>query len=251
MNHVGLMEFAWLRLRRLPRSVWIAGGLALLLLPALLLWLAVSLFGGAWQVGSSLLGQGRDVLQSALPANVEHVMREMPNADAALGALQSDAQQRVQAEVARLGAAIPASAEALQQELLGGAVPAASESLRQLAQQGRAGADQALSSWLGSARPTTDVSGEDPPGIARLPGFVRTAFAREGGRLRVSWVGAAPHSDVVAYYTQQLGAAGYSARVLAASAQAETVEFESAQRKLTLAVRDDGRGGSELDWEVH
>lgn len=33
--------------------------------------------------------------------------------------------------------------------------------------------------------------------------------------------------------------------------QAETVEFESAQRKLTLAVRDDGRGGSELDWEVH
>ena len=196
MNHVGLMEFAWLRLRRLPRSVWIAGGLALLLLPALLLWLAVSLFGGAWQVGSSLLGQGRDVLQSALPANVEHVMREMPNADAALGALQSDAQQRVQAEVARLGAAIPASAEALQQELLGGALPAASAGLRQLAQ--RAGADQALSSWLGSARPTTDVSGEDPPGIARLPGFVRTAFAREADRLRVSWVGAAPHSDVVA-----------------------------------------------------
>ena len=250
MNRVGLMEFAWLRLRRLPRSVWIAGGLALLVVPLLLLWMAFALFGGAWQLGSTWLGQGREALQMALPADVEQMTRELPNVDTALGALHSGAQQRVQAEAERLRAAIPVSAEALQQELVGGTLPAATEGLRQLTQQGRASADWAISSWLGPARPSTDVRGEDPPGIARLPGFVRTAFNREDDRLRVSWVGAAPHTEVAAFYTQQLSAAGYSAQVLAASAQSEMVEFASPERRLTLAVRDDGRGGSELDWEV-
>ena len=111
-------------------------------------------------------------------------------------------------------------------------------------------AEQAVSTLLAPPRPTTDVRGEDPAGIERLPGFTRTAFARDGDRLKVSWVGAAPPAQVAAYYMEQLGAAGYQTRVLAANAQAETLEFESPQRKLTLAVRGDGRGGSELDWEV-
>jgi hypothetical protein len=209
-----------------------------------------ALVGGAWQTGSTLLGQGREVLQTVLPADVGKLADELPTADTTLSALQSAAQQRLQAEAERLRAVVPASAEALQQELAGGALPAATEGLRQLAQQGRAGADQALSSWLGPARPTSDVGGEDPPGVARLPGFVRTAFARDGDGLRVSWAGAAPHTQVVAFYTQQLAAAGYSARVLEARADAEVIEFESSQRKLTLAVRSDGRGGSALDWEV-
>lgn len=250
MNRVGMLEFVWLRLRRLPRSVWIAGALAMLILPALLIWLALSLFAGAWQAGSAWLGQSRDALQSALPANVELLARDLPNVDAALGALQSNAQQRVQEEVERLGAAIPASAEALQQGLIGAALPAGAESVRQLAQQGRASAQQAVSTLLAPARPTTDVRGEDPAGIERLPGFTRTAFARKGDRLKVSWVGAAPPAEVVTHYTQQLEAAGYQTRVLAANAHSETVEFESPQRTLTLAVRNDGRGGSELDWEV-
>lgn len=250
MNRVGLLEFAWLRLRRLPRSVWIAGALAMLILPALLLWLALSLFGNAWQVGSAWLGQSRESLQSALPASVEQLARELPNAQVTLGALQSEAQQRVKEEVERLGAAIPGSAEALQQGLIGAALPAGTEGLRQLAQQGRASAEHAVSSLLAPARPTTDVRGEDPPGIMRLPGFTRTAFAREGDRLKVSWVGAVPPAEVVTHYTQQLEAAGYQARVIAANAHSETVEFESAERKLVLAVRSDGRGGSELDWEV-
>jgi len=247
MNHVGLMEFVWLRLRRLPRWVWITGGLAMHIIPVLLLWLVLSLFGGAWQVGSAWLGQGREALQSVLPANVEQLAHDLPTTQAALGALQSEAEQRMQEQVERLRAAVPASAEALQQQL---GVPAAAEGLRQLRQQGRSSAEQTVSSWLAPARPSTDVRGEDPPGIARLPGFIRTAFTRLDDRLRVSWVGAAPHTEVVAYYTQQLSAAGYSSQVLAASAQSETVEFKSPQRKLTLAVRDDGRGGSELDWEV-
>ncbi len=250
MNSMGTMEYVWLRLRRLPRWIWIACGLAMLIVPALLLWLAISLFGGAWQAGSAWLGQGREALQSALPAEVKQLARELPNAETALGALQIEAQQRVQGEVERLRAAVPASAEALQQELVGGAVPAAAEGLRQLTQQSRASAEKAVSTFLGSARPSTDVSGEDPPGIARLPGFVRTGFSREENVLRVSWAGAAAHAEVTAFYTQQLTAAGYSARVLAANAQAETVEFESPQQKLVLAVRSDGRGGSEVDWEV-
>ena len=251
MNRVGVMQFVWLRLRRLPRSVWIAGITGLLLVPLLLLWMAFALFGGAWQMGSALLGQGREALENVLPAQVEQIARDLPNVDTAIGALQSGAQQRVQAEAERLRAAIPESAEALQQGLLGGSLPAATEGLRQLTQQGRAKADQAVSSWLGPARPSRDVSGEDPPGITRLPGFVRTAFTREGDQLRVSWVGAAPHTEVAAFYTQQLSAAGYSARVLAATGRSESIEFTSPERKLTLGVRDDGHGGSEMDWVMH
>ena len=160
MNRVGMLEFVWLRLRRLPRSVWIAGALAMLILPALLLWLALSLFGNAWQVGSAWLGQSREALQSALPANVEQLARELPNAQATLGTLQSEAQQRVKEEVERLGAAIPASAEALQQGLIGAALPAGTEGLRQLAQQvfSHPLPLEAVTEWLRGARP--ELAGE-------------------------------------------------------------------------------------------
>lgn len=250
MKHIGVMEFVWLRLRRLPRSVWIGGALALLLVPALLIWMLLSLLGGAWQTGSAMLGQGREALQTVLPAEIGKLALDVPTVDATLGALQDGVQQRVQAETERLRAAIPASAEALQQELAGDALPAATEGLRQFVQQGRASADQALSSLLAPARPSTDVSGEDPPGVARLPGFVRTAFARDGSALRVSWVGAAPHAEVVAYYSQQLRAAGYRVRVVQAAADAQRVEFSSPQGTLTLDARNDGHGGSELVWEM-
>lgn len=249
MNRINVKEMLWQRVRRLPAKVWIAAGFALLLIPALLLWLLFALVGGAWQAGGALLGQGREALQQALPAEVAELARELPQA-ATLEALQTEAQQRVQAEVERLKAAVPASAEALQQGLAAATVPAAAEGLRQLAERGRASADQALGSLLGPARPASDVAGEDPPGIARPPGFVRTAFARDGDTLKVSWAGPAPHAEVVAFYTGQLAAQGYRAQVLSADAGAEVVSFESRDRRLLLSARSDGRGGSELGWEV-
>lgn len=249
MNRIGVMEFVWQRVRRMPAKVWIAAGFALLLIPALLLWLLVSLLGGAWQAGGALLGQGRAALEQALPAEVAQIARELPQG-ATLETLQTEAQQRVQAEVERLKAAVPASAEALQQGLAGATLPAAAESLRQLSQEGRAAADQAVSSLLGPARPTSDVGGEDPPGIERLPGFVRTAFARDGEALKVSWAGSAAHAQVVAHYTRELEAQGFRAQVLSADAGAEVVSFESSDRRLLLSARSDGRGGSELGWEV-
>lgn len=227
MNRVGVMQFVWQRAKRMPAKVWIAAGFALLLIPALLLWLVFAVVGGAWQVGGALLGQGRAALEQALPAEVAQIARELPQG-AALETLQTEAQQRVRAEVERLNAAVPASAEALQQGLAG----------------------EAMSPLLGPARPSSDVGGEDPPGIERLPGFVRTAFARDGEAIKVSWEGAAPHAEVVAYYTRQLQAQGYRAQVLSADAAAESVRFESSARQLTLSARNDGRGGSEVDWAV-
>jgi hypothetical protein len=109
---------------------------------------------------------------------------------------------------------------------------------------------QTLAPLLGRTRPAADVGGEDPPGVERLPGFVRTAFVRDGDTLKVSWAGSAPHAEVVAFYTRQLGAAGYRAQVLQAGTNSEVVSFESPERRLTLSARADGHGGSELDWEV-
>lgn len=249
MNRIGVKELLWQRIKRLPPKVWIAAGFALLLIPALLLWLVFAVVGGAWQAGGALLGQGRAALEQALPAEVAQIARELPQV-ATLETLQTEAQQRVQAEVERLKAAVPASAEALQQGLAGAALPAAAESLRQLSQEGRAAADQAVSSLLGPARPTSDVGGEDPPGIERLPGFVRTAFARDGEALKVSWAGTAAHAQVVAHYTRELEAQGYRAQVLSADAAAESVRFESDTRALLLTARSDGRGGSEVQWEA-
>ncbi|MBK8066292.1 MAG: hypothetical protein IPK27_01300 [Rhodanobacteraceae bacterium] len=250
MNRIGVKELLWQRVSRLPAKVWIAAGFALLLIPALLLWLLFAVVGGAWQAGGALLGQGREALQQALPAEVAQLAAELPAADT-LEALQTEAQQRVQAEVERLKAAVPASTDALQQGLAAATLPAAAEGLRQLTEQGRASADQALGSLLGPARPASDVGGEDPPGIARLPGFVRTAFARDGDTLKVSWAGPAPHAEVVAFYTGQLAAAGYSAKVLKADAGTEVVRFESGERSILLSARSAGRAGSTLDWEVH
>ncbi len=249
MNRIGVMEFVWQRVRRMPAKVWIAAGFALLLIPALLLWLLFAVVGGAWQAGGALLGQGREALQGALPAEVAQLARELPRAGT-LEALQAEAQQRVQAEVDRLKEVVPASAEALQQGLAAATLPAAAEGLRQLTEQGRASADQAVASLLGPARPASDVGGEDPPGIARLPGFVRTAFARDGDTLTVSWAGPAPHAQVVAHYTRELEAQGFRPQVLSADAGAEVVSFESSDRRLLLSARSDGRGGSELGWEV-
>jgi hypothetical protein len=249
MNRIGVVTFLAQRLKHVPRSVWIAAGFALVLIPVLLLWLLFALVGGAWQAGGTLLGQGREVLQSVLPAEVEQLTRDL-QPGGALEALQGEAQQRLQAEVDRLQAVIPASAEALQQDLAGAALPAATESLRQLTQQGQATLDQALAPLLGPARPAADVGGEDPPGVERLPGFVRTAFVRDGDTLKVSWSGSAPHAEVIAFYTRQFGAAGYRAQVLEAGVSSEVVSFESPERRLTLSARADGRGGSEIDWEV-
>jgi hypothetical protein len=165
MNRIGVVTFLAQRLRHVPRSVWIAAGFALVLIPVLLLWLLFALVGGAWQAGGTLLGQGREVLQSVLPAELGELARDLPPGGA-VEALQGEAQQRLQAGFEHLQSAIPASAEALQQGLTGAAVPAATESLRQLMQQGQATVDQALAPLLGHARPAADVGGEDPPGVS-------------------------------------------------------------------------------------
>jgi hypothetical protein len=165
MNRVGVLMFLAQRLKHVPRSLWIAAGFALVLIPVLLLWLLFKLAGGAWQAGGTLLGQGREVLQSVLPAEVEQLTRDLPPGGA-LEALQGEAQQRLQAEVDRLQSAIPVTVEALQRGLADVALPAASESLRQLTEQGQATVDQALAPLLGPASPADDVGGEDPPELS-------------------------------------------------------------------------------------
>lgn len=115
MNTLGVMDFLWLKLRRVPRWAWIGGGLVVLLVPALLMWLLFTLVGGAWQSGSALLLQERDALRSVLPAAISDAQQAMPEATAALRQLAGAAQTKVDAAIDDAQRNLPVAADALRQ----------------------------------------------------------------------------------------------------------------------------------------
>lgn len=113
MNPIGAMDFLWLKLRRVPRWAWISGGLVILLVPALLMWLLFTLIGSAWQSGSALLVQEREALQSALPSAIRDAQHALPEAAAALRQLTGAAQSEVDAAISDARQAVPEAAAAL------------------------------------------------------------------------------------------------------------------------------------------
>lgn len=115
MNTLGMMDFVWLRLRRVPRWAWISGALVVLLVPALLMWLLFTLVGGAWQSGSAMLLQEREALRSALPAAISDAQQAVPEAAAALRQLTGAAQAEVDAAIGDAQRTLPVAADALRQ----------------------------------------------------------------------------------------------------------------------------------------
>lgn len=259
MNRIDGVQYLWLRLRRVPRWAWISAGLGLLLIPVLLIWMAFALLGVAWQGGSSLVNQGREWLGLSLPQAQAQLEAALPDPKALIDQVVPDVQQQVQAQLqsaqagleqARNGlqAVLPSAEQGLASAAAG--LAATRTQMETLLNQGRNSVDQALVGMLKAPLPTQDVGGEDPAEIPRLPGFVRTAFARDGERLSVSYAGPAAHGEIVRFYRSALAPAGYESTVMAATADTEVVEFRSAERLLTLTARSDGQGRSALTWEV-
>lgn len=266
-----------LSLRRLPRWVWVVGGLALIGLPLLALALGAAALFGLWQWGSAAVETGRTELAERVPAlaapleslgaasldeatQTARALTEEARARLAEGqaVLATDPAQVVAAlapEAAARAAELQAQAEALKSSLpslaqpLDGLAAEASEALRAPLQQGGAALAAATAGLAALQLPSSDVGGSDPADIPRLPGFVRVAYQEGEGEARVAYAGPAPLREVVDFYRSELSEDGWQVQALESSGAAERLRFERAGRALELVVSADGPRRSRLQWQ--
>jgi|GEM_PF-1501246 len=248
MNPLGTLEYAFHKLRRVPRWAWVSAVLGLLLVPLLLIWLALSLLGSAFQGGHSLVTQGRELLNAALPDVKAQLDATLPEAKAMVDGAIPAVQARISTEITEVRSLLETAIPPMDGDLLAVATGVAGTQAAALLKEGTGSFDQALLTALGTALPAADVGGEDPHDVPRFPGFFRTQFERNNGGMSVSYAGKAAHAEVLTFYRNALAQAGYSARVMSASADSEVIEFLSPERKLVLTATSDGRGHMQLSW---
>lgn len=264
-------------LRRLPRWVWVVGGLALIGLPLLALALGAAALFGLWQWGSAAVESGRAELAERVPALAAPLeslgAASLDEAAQAARALTEDAKARlaegqavltvdpaqvveaVAPEAAARAAELQAQAEALKSNLsdlsqpLDGLAAEASEALRAPLQQGGAALAAATAALAALQLPNSDVGGSDPTDIPRLPGFVRVAYQQGEGEARVAYAGPAPLREVVDFYRGELSEDGWEVQALESSVAAERLRFEREGRVLELVVSADGPRRSRLQWQ--
>ncbi len=266
-----------LSMRRLPRWVWVVGGLALIGLPLLVLALAAAAVFGLWQWGSAAVESGRAELAERVPvlaapleslgaasldeatrtarALTEEARARLAEGQAALATDPARVLETLAPEAAARAAELRAQAEALTTTLpklgqpLEGLVTEASEALRTPLVQGGAALAAATAALAALQLPSGDVGGSDPADIPRLPGFVRVAYAQGAGEGRVAYAGPAPLREVVDFYRSELSEDGWQVQALESSVAAERLRFEREGRALELLVSADGPRRSRLQWQ--
>ena len=264
-------------LRRLPRWVWVVGGLALIGLPLLALALGAAALFGLWQWGSAAVESGRAELAERVPALAvpleslgaasldeatqkaraltEEAKARLAEGQAALAVDPGKVVEALAPEAAARAAELQAQAEALKSNLtdlsqpLDGLAAEASEVLRAPLQQGGAALATATAALAALQLPTRDVGGSDPADIPRLPGFVRVAYLQGEGEARVAYAGPAPLREVVDFYRDELGKDGWDVQALESSVEAERLRFQREGRALELVVSADGPRRSRLQWQ--
>lgn len=268
---------ASLSLRRLPRWVWVVGGLALIGLPLLALALGAAALFGLWQWGSAAVETGRAELAERVPALAaplealgaasldeatqkaraltEEARTRLAQGQAALAAEPGQLIEALAPEAAARAAELQAQAEALTSSLpdltqpLDGLAADAGDALRAPLQQGGAALAVATAALAALQLPGSDVGGSDPADIPRLPGFVRVAYQQGEGEARVAYAGPAPLREVVDFYRSELSEDGWQVQALESSAAAERLRFEREGRALELVVSADGPRRSRLQWQ--
>jgi len=208
-----------------------AAGLAVVLVPVLLVWLALSCWAAPGRPGNGLGGTGAQLGRrrraGRRPRGGRRAgpgpaggRRPCPDRGGSGGccardvdAKAAEATAAVRESLGEASADLAATAAAAT-TLAGGAALASGAALtgdEAVAER----VDGALDAAVGALvpLPTTDVAGEDPEGFTRIPGFVRTAFQRGEDGIVVSYVGVAPQADVMAFHRQALEQAGYTAIV--------------------------------------
>ena len=96
-------------------------------------------------------------------------------------------------------------------------LPGVQEKIEQLAP---ALSELARKLWPGEAAPTPDVGGEALPGVPRVAGLVRVAYARNEGKRSATYRGNADYAAVLAYDLRGLAVLGFEGTVLAATGRA-------------------------------
>jgi hypothetical protein len=266
-----------LSLRRLPRWVWMVGGLALIGLPLLALALGAAALFGLWQWGSTAVETGRAELAERVPALAaplealgaasldeaaqkaraltDEARTRLAEGQAALAVDPAQVVEALAPEAAARAAELQAQAEALKSSLpdlrqpLDGLAAEAGAALRAPLQQSGAALAVATAALAALQLPGSDVGGSDPADIPRLPGFVRVAYQQGEGEARVAYAGPAPLREVVDFYRSELSEDGWQVQALESSAAAERLRFEREGRALELVVSADGPRRSRLQWQ--
>ena len=99
--------------------------------------------------------------------------------------------------------------------------------------------------WPGEAAPTPDVGGEALPGVPRVAGLVRVAYARNEGKRSATYRGNADYAAVLAYDRHELAALGFEGTVLAATAREDIREHRKAKQRLRVEIRRHDRPGKD------
>jgi hypothetical protein len=244
---------------RIPRWAWISAALAAVLVPVLLIWLALSLLGGAWQASSGLAEQARSWIGVVAPdvaREADAALAQVREAADVLAPIAADpvdtARAIVDTKAAEATAVVRESLGEASAELAAKAAAATTLAGGAALTGGEAVVERvegALDTAVGALAPlpTTDVAGEDPEGFTRMPGFVRTAFQRGDDGIVASYVGVAPQADVMAFHRQALEQAGYTAIVQSADAKSTTIEFRKEGQTLLLSAQSEAGDRTRLE----
>ena len=94
--------------------------------------------------------------------------------------------------------------------------------------------------------PETDIAGEEIVPVTRYPGMIRTAYALVDHKRTVSYRGKTAYREVIDFYHNEMAALGFRRKVISASQQQETYEYQKGTRKLEFKFEKASTIPSEL-----
>jgi hypothetical protein len=244
MHNTGGAMKAMSFLGRIKKRTWIIIGVVILTLVALLFWLLISI--AAWLWGKASSGDMGSLIPENALAQLQQLSPELaqsleevtqPLAELAqpleqLGQPLEQLKQPLQELTQPLENVVPevkAQAQAQAMELVEQAQNVVPELKNQVEQM-------VPNIDLNKALPERDVSGTDLGPVARFPGLVRTAFARDGELLTVDYEGRATLTDALDHYLKGFVDAGFSHEVLRADGNAEVHKFVQGDSAIQLSL---------------
>lgn len=192
----------------LRRRTWIGVGVGLLVVIALLIWVALALIGWLWGQTQSLAGTAPEALQGTSRSVLEQVRGVVPGAQGML----DQAKERV-----------PGIQSTLDQ--MKEAIPGAREKLADL-----------VPALTPETLPQRDVSGEDLGPVERPAGLVRTQWQRAGSQAVVGYEGKAGYVTVLDLYAKGFAAHGFKQNVESATQNEETHNYSNGAEQYIVKV---------------
>lgn len=227
---------------KIKTRTWVIIGLVILTFLGLLLWLLISVAswllgqaGASVDLGGRVADNALSQIEQFVPGVREPLENLVPDAKAQALALVEQAQNVVPDAKAQALALVEeaqnvvpdAKAQALALvEQTQNIVPELHNQAKQLV--------PSLEPIV--AAPESDVSGNDIGPVARFPGLVRSAFAREASAVKVDYQGKASLKTVVEYYAAGFASAGFKHEVIRADGRSEQHKFTQNESSITLAI---------------